>query len=127
MEFFGDMIARFWAWTTHDPVAFYTFVLAIFTFVLGLVAIFQAAMLIRADKTARLAAEAAMLSSRAAIAIKLPIIRIAPDSLGHGDNRLGETVTEDCYVHSVTISNLGAMKAFPFEIIYGWTVGRCSA
>jgi hypothetical protein len=61
-------LKRFWDWTTHDAVSFYTFVLAIFTGVLGCVALIQLHFLNRADKTARVAAEAAKLNAEAVMA-----------------------------------------------------------
>src|SRR4051794_1366984 len=48
-------LERFWNWTTHDPVTFYTFVLALFTSVLGATAIVQIRYLRKADETTRLA------------------------------------------------------------------------
>jgi hypothetical protein len=69
------------------------------------------------------AANAADLSARAAIALQLPIIRIKPDELGHGDSVIGGEYTGHCSVHQVIISNLGSTKAFPKEIAYGWTFG----
>lgn len=56
-----------WNWTTQDPVSFYTFILAIFTGALVLVAGVQIRYLIRADITARRSAIAAR---RAAIAAR---------------------------------------------------------
>src|SRR5262245_242066 len=32
----SDLLIAFWRWTTHDPVAFYTSMLALFTAVLGI-------------------------------------------------------------------------------------------
>jgi len=58
---------EFWQWTTHDAVSFYTFVLAIFTGILGSVAIVQIRYLSRADETARMAAEAAKKSANASL------------------------------------------------------------
>jgi hypothetical protein len=48
-----------WDKTTSDPIALYTFLLAIFTAGLAIASIFQGYFLIRADRTARLAADAA--------------------------------------------------------------------
>ena len=53
----------FWQWTTHDAVAFYTFVLSLFTGALVLVSAVQIWFLIRADKTARISADAAKASA----------------------------------------------------------------
>lgn len=113
-----------WERTHEDAVAFYTFVLSCFTGLLVIVTATQIGFLIRADKTARIAAEAADRSARAAIGIQLPIIRIRPDDLGHGDSVVGGEPYEECTVHSVVLSNLGATKAFPTEILYGWTMGE---
>jgi hypothetical protein len=73
---------EFWQWTTHDAVSFYTFVLAIFTGVLGSVAIVQIRYLIRADKTARVAADAAKKSADATTAIESPYLLVKITSAG---------------------------------------------
>jgi hypothetical protein len=56
-----------WNRTWDDPVAFYTFVLSIFTGLLAVVSAFQIFFLIRADKTARLSAEAAQTAAKSAM------------------------------------------------------------
>jgi hypothetical protein len=93
--------------------------LVLFTLMLVGVGAFQAFYLWGTVKATAVAANAADLSARAAIAIQLPIIRVVPDGLAHAEGQI-----EDCYVHAVTISNLGDTKAFPKEVIYGWTVGE---
>jgi hypothetical protein len=75
-------------------------------------------------KATQIAADAAKLSVQSAIALQLPIIRVKPDSLGHGDSHDGETVTEHCLVPVLTFFNLGPTKAFPVEIRCGWTLGE---
>ncbi len=50
---------KFWRKTAEDPVAYFTFWLVILTAVLSAASVFQFIMLIRADITSRLAAEAA--------------------------------------------------------------------
>ncbi len=57
-----------------DSVGLYTLVLSVFTGVLAIVSIFQGVMLLRSDKTARIAAIAADLSARAAVAVDLPVL-----------------------------------------------------
>jgi len=56
----------FWDWTTRDAVSFYTFVLAIFTGVLGATAIVQIRHLRTANEIARVTAEAARFNAEAA-------------------------------------------------------------
>jgi hypothetical protein len=57
----------FWERTFDDPIAFYTFVLAIFTGVLGTVSLIQLTFIFRADRTARITANAAMSSANTAV------------------------------------------------------------
>jgi hypothetical protein len=57
---FFNLLSRFWSWITGDPSAFFTFVLAV-------TATIQSFFLIRANKTARLAANAAKRAFRAQI------------------------------------------------------------
>jgi hypothetical protein len=54
-------------WVPTDSVGLYTLVLCVFTGVLALVSIFQGAMLLRSDKTSRIAADAAKLNAQAVI------------------------------------------------------------
>jgi hypothetical protein len=112
-------------WVPTDSVGLYTLVLALFTALLAGVSAFQGVLLLRAEKTARIAANAADRSARAVIALQLPIIRMHPDKLGHGDAQFaGGLKSEDCYVSGVVIANLGTTKAFPLEILYGFTIGN---
>jgi hypothetical protein len=55
-----------WQRTRSDPVAFYTFVLAIFTGLLVIVSAIQGGFLLRADRTARITANAALIGANAA-------------------------------------------------------------
>lgn len=95
-----------WERTTSDPVAFFTLWLVIFTAGLTI----STVMLWRAGEKQSLhtrrsaaiqtrdmqdsiavaakAADAAMLSARAAIALQLPVFRITPDNLGWGDTKM---------------------------------------
>src|SRR5208282_3395646 len=79
----------------------------------------QIGFLIRANNASRKSADAADLSARAAIALQLPLIRIQPDKLGLGVH----DKTERCSVSFVEIINRGKTRAFPKEVLYGWTVG----
>jgi hypothetical protein len=114
-----------WSESGHDNVvAFGTILIATFTYVLyrsteklWLAGEGQIAVALKA-------ANAADRSARAAISLRLPIIRVEPDNLGHGEFASGQKISEDCHVHSIGVSNLGATKAFPTEVIYGWTVGE---
>lgn len=62
----GQRLAIIWERTWDDPVAFYTFVLSIFTLLLAIISALQMRFLIRADRTARIAADAAKRSADAA-------------------------------------------------------------
>jgi hypothetical protein len=104
-------------WKTETWTAVSTVVIAIFTTILGLFTISLA-------KSTRIAAEAADLSAHAAIAVNLPIIRIRPSKDGYGSSTRDGTTTHHLSVHALQFSNLGATKAFPTEVEYGWTVGK---
>jgi len=120
---FGQSLAIIWARTWEDPVAFFTFALACLTGALVVVSLMQGYFLLRADRTARLAAEAADSSARAAIALQLPLIRIKPEKLERLEGHTCGDDFEECSVSSVIISNLGSTRAFPTEILYGWNLG----
>lgn len=118
-----NSLSVIWDKTWEDPVAFYTFVLTGFTGLLAFVSFFQGVLLLRSDRTARIAANAADLSARAAIAIELPILRAAPNGLSHGSTREFGITREHCSAHYVNISNGGKTKALPIELQYGYSVG----
>jgi amino acid transporter len=108
-----------------------TAAIAVFTYTLykatkGLVeaAQIQSTDMKRSIAASEIAANAADLSARAAIALQLPIIRVQPSGLGRGESINGQGTIEDCYVHSVIVSNLGDTKAFPKEVLFGWTAGE---
>jgi hypothetical protein len=61
-------------WVPTDSVGLYTLVLCVFTGILAIVSIFQGVMLLRSDKTARIAAEAAKRSADAVVSAELPIL-----------------------------------------------------
>lgn len=88
------------------------------------IAAIQARQTRTSNKQAARAADAAEKSTRSAIALQLPIIRVEPSTLGHSEHRAGGETLETCYVHTVTIANVGAQNAFPKEILYGWTLGE---
>jgi hypothetical protein len=115
-------LARIWQRTWVDPVAFYTFILSIFTGLLVVVSAFQIFFLIRADETARIAANAAALSAKAAIAIELPIVRADVDKFGYGSGREG-TSGQQVWIGEIWFKNAGKTKAFPIELQIGHTVG----
>jgi hypothetical protein len=82
---FGERLSIIWERTWDDPVAFYTFILGIFTALLATVSLAQIGFLLRADKTARITAEAANLNAIAAIGSELPLVVV---------NQLGLTEIE---------------------------------
>jgi hypothetical protein len=72
----------------------------------------------------RKAADAAMLSARAAIGIELPVFRIKPDKLGSGSVLdANDNLIASYEVGSVVIANNGRTQAFPIEMQYGMTYG----
>lgn len=72
-------------WVPTDSVGLYTLVLAVFTGLLAVVAVFQGAMLLRADGTARTSADAAKRSADAAIAAGAARLLITPVSHNYWD------------------------------------------
>lgn len=113
-----------WQRTWDDPVAFYTFILSIFTGLLAVVSTFQIIFLIKADKTARIAADAASLNAKAAIAIQSPVFQATISDLGYevADSGSGDRKNR-CWLGFISFTNLGASNAFPIEIRWGWTIG----
>jgi hypothetical protein len=109
--------------TAEKQIAYYTKWLAWFTGALVAVSGIQGYFLLRADNTARLAANAADLSARAAVAIELPIIRIDPDNGSFGVRQEFGIRTEELLIQHVGFKNDGRTKAFPIEVAFGWTVG----
>ena len=63
--------------SADEKIAFYTEVLAVFTGILALVSSVQICFLYLADKTARIAANAAKLSADAAVNVELPKLLIS--------------------------------------------------
>jgi hypothetical protein len=113
-------------WVPTDSVGLYTLVLAVFTGLLVGVSGFQGYFLLRADKTARIAANAADLSARAAIALEMPVIRAAPHKFSYGSSLDGEGDNpriEWCTIAHLNFSNVGRTQAFPIELRCGWTAG----
>jgi hypothetical protein len=58
-----SLLYHFWKWFTHDQVAFFTLLLAAFTFALVSVSIVRIRFLIRADRTTRISADAATVAN----------------------------------------------------------------
>lgn len=118
-----------WEKTWDDPVAFYTAVLSLFTALLVAVSIVQGYFLLRSDKTARIAANAADLSAKASVGQKLPIIRCATPHLwpckdkfydgsfiGTGDPRSDDFIK---LIH-LNFINHGETHAYPIQYGLGW-------
>jgi hypothetical protein len=112
-------------WVPTDSVGLYTLVLAVFTGLLVVVSTGQGYFLIRSDKTARITANAADLSARAAIAIELPIITAEPDHFGWGQRRIGNAHAIASFsVDRIIFFNSGRTKAVPLELLLGYSVGN---
>src|ERR1700688_1769194 len=98
---------------TDERLADYTFLLAWFTGVLAVSTVGLWIVTWRAGRSqsrdmqeslrlTAIAASATDRSARAAIALQLPIIRIKPDNLGHGDTQLAAGQKfEECFVPGV--------------------------
>jgi hypothetical protein len=109
----GDFIHTY----KDEITALSTLVIAIFTTILGCFTISVA-------RSTRIAAGAADLSARAAVAIELPIIRIEPVGFGFGNSQEGDKPRiHFVAVNDLIFSNLGRTKAFPIEVQCGWFVG----
>lgn len=120
---FGRRLTIVWDRTWEDPVAFYTFVLSIFTGLLFIVSSAQIFFLVRSDKTARITAEAANLSAKAAIALELPIVRADPDFFSWDQRSDGDLKIDSFSIGQLVFYNLGRTKTFPIEVRFGYFVG----
>jgi hypothetical protein len=108
--------------TTDERIADYTWWLAVLTAGLVCSGVVQFGFLIRSDNTARMAANAADLSARAAIAIELPVIRINPENFTIGTRRRDDgTQIEYGLIVTLGLANFGRTKAFPIDVQCGWT------
>jgi hypothetical protein len=108
-----------------DSVGLYTLVLAAFTLLLVLVSAGQGYFLLRSDETARIAANAADLSARSAIAIELPLITAMPDGFSWGhQRRIGNALVIFSFgVDRIVFYNSGRTRALASELQFGFTVG----
>jgi len=110
--------------STDERIADYTWWLAVLTGGLVFVALGQGVFIARSDKTARIAANAADLSARAAVAIELPIMIVDPDNGSFGDRIEFGRRTEEFCIMRIGYKNEGRTKAFPVEVAFGWTIGN---
>ncbi len=83
----SERLSIIWDRTWEDPVAFYTFILGLFTALLAIVSSFQIYFLKQADKTARINAEAAHLIGEAQVSAYVDIKTVSATflDLGIGD------------------------------------------
>ena len=112
-----------WDWFTHDGSVFFTGILSLIAGIQAVLFAWQLSYMSRGMKDAQLVAKATDRNARAAIALQLPLIRYGPNSPGHSLHSDGEDQTEFCSVHFIDIKNRGKTRAFPKEVLYGWTVG----
>jgi hypothetical protein len=129
-ESIGQRFSKIWDRTWEDPVAFYTFILSLFTGLLAFVSGIQIYFLIRADQTARIPAEAARLTAEAAVNAKLPVISFDLPDLAKMDGPLPEGTlfvgedldgppTEYVGITTISVRNTGQTPAFPIEMKLG--------
>ncbi|MGB7102148.1 MAG: hypothetical protein WBD95_25725 [Xanthobacteraceae bacterium] len=121
-------------WIPADSVGLYTAILTAFTGILAGVSIFQGIMLLRADKTTQLSADAAKLAATVAVRAQLPVLTLKQFDIfrradpGDGPVRmnLGKELVAKLTV-AVTFTNLGSNAA---EITFGcleWTIVKNAA
>jgi hypothetical protein len=123
--------SNIWEKTWEEPVAFYTLVLTAFTGLLAIVSFAQGIFLVRADKTARISANAANLSAKAAIGQKLPIVRChtphlwpSPNALHNGSFMGTGDPRDDGFIKVIELNfqNHGETLAYPTEYGLGWLI-----
>jgi hypothetical protein len=102
--------------TADDRIARYTLWLAIFTGALVVVSGVQIAFLIRADKTARISANAAKTAADAAIAGQRPWVFLEKVHI-QNRNVEGEPMVMNNFFYSVRWKNVGSGPAFPQECL----------
>lgn len=109
-----------WNWLTRDGVVFFTFILCSIAAVQAGLFLWQLKLMRDGMDDARKVAKATEQNTRAAIALQLPFLRIDPVGLSH---HIQNGAIESCRVHFIDIMNQGATRAFPIEILYGYSVG----
>jgi hypothetical protein len=131
----GERLSSILNRTWDDPVAFYTFILGIFTGLLALVSAVQIGFLIRADQTARTNADATRDIAEATKAIEYPVILAsyigpelnATDELIGPNEPYGSTVNDNwptrfSVISEIRFHNYGRTPAFPRYIRTGIAV-----
>jgi hypothetical protein len=120
----GQKLSIIWDRTWGDPVAFYTFVLSIFTAFLAVISAVQIAFLFRTDRTTKITAEAAALHAKAAVAVELPILFIdifqlwfGPGVTGHVAHPMPDTVRP-----KIRFKNIGHTAAELTNFCINWVV-----
>jgi hypothetical protein len=125
-------------WVPTDSVGLYTLVLAAFTALLVVVSGIQGYFLLRADKTARIAANAAQLSAESAHGLALPIIGAeSPELLdthgpipadgAFGGSSQGDLPGEFSAIPAIIFRNDGQTPAFPIKVVVEWRIGATSS
>jgi hypothetical protein len=112
---FRERLSVIWQRTWDDPVAFYTFALGIFSLMLVVVSGTQIIFLIRADKTARITAEAAKQSADTVVQVERPLLYLKNLEIEIGDT------TEDGLAEvkaTFAVANLGRTPAILLEYSY---------
>jgi hypothetical protein len=121
-------------WVPTDSVGLYTLVLAVFTGLLVGVSGIQGYFLLRADKTARIAANAADLNARASIALALPIIAATTPELLEVDHAIADgepyagspilgLPNKFSMIPTIKFENEGQTPAYPAGLEIEWRIG----
>jgi hypothetical protein len=112
-------------WLTRDGTVFFTFVLGIIAAIQAALFVWQLRYMRKSMVDTGLLAAATERSTRAAIAIELPIIGAEPEGYSWGQRRIGTDPLIDSFgIHDIVFFNLGRTKAMPIEIRLGHSVGN---
>jgi hypothetical protein len=116
--------------STDEKIADYTWWLAVLTGGLVFVAVGQGVFIARSDKTARMTANAAIFSARAAVSMQLPIIVVKTAELVAASldrvTRLAHhhIPPQSCALDTLKFRNVGLTPALVHEVGLGWRIAK---
>jgi hypothetical protein len=124
--------------TAEKQIAYYTKWLALFTGALVAVSGIQGYFLLRADRTARIAANAAQLSAESAHGLALPIVGAdsphlldidgpVPTGEPYGGSDVTGLPGKFSAIPAINFRNEGQTPAFPVKVVVEWRVGASTS